>query len=125
MFYHVVYTDLIIMCKKEPGRSSHPNLTTGERFALNTLSKSTNIVIKLADKGDAIVVQDRDDYVREAMCLLSDNTYRKLLKDPLPEFTIEANQLIDTALSQGVITKTEAAFFWKGFFKVPLFLLPA
>ena len=48
------------------------NLTREERLALETLRNDTTLVIKEADKGSAVVVWDRDDYVREAGSQLED-----------------------------------------------------
>ena len=42
------------------------NLTREERTALYNLKNNKNIVIKSADKGSAVVVWDRDDYIKEA-----------------------------------------------------------
>ena len=42
------------------------NLSKGERAALKSLKDDTSIVIKQADKGSAVVVWDRDDYLRKA-----------------------------------------------------------
>jgi hypothetical protein len=46
------------------------NLTRDEASALRSLSKRSDIVIKSADKGSAIVVMDRADYVRACHLLL-------------------------------------------------------
>ena len=51
--------------------------------ALKTLRKNTDIVIKKADKGSAIVIQDRENYVKEAERQLQDPEYYMTLIDPL------------------------------------------
>ena len=45
---------------------SYSNLTKGERNALYLLRDDPSIIIKEADKGSAVVVWDREDYLREA-----------------------------------------------------------
>ena len=51
------------------------NLTTGEIAALKDLIEDPLIVVKPADKGGAIVVQDRTDYINEAMRQLSNRKH--------------------------------------------------
>ena len=50
----------------------YSNLTREERKALQTLKNDNSIVIKGADKGSAVVVWDREDYLKEAASQLSD-----------------------------------------------------
>ena len=52
---------------------SYSNITKGEREALNSLRNDTSIIIKGADKGSAVVVWDREDYLKEANSQLMDN----------------------------------------------------
>ena len=60
------------------------NLTRAEREALKTLRDDTSIVIKEADKGSAVVVWDREDYLIEADRQLGDsNVYAELEGDLL------------------------------------------
>ena len=57
------------------------NLSKGERAALKSLKDDTSIVIKQADKGSAVVVWDRDDYLREAESQLGDSNVYEEVKD--------------------------------------------
>ena len=60
----------------------YSNLTRKERTALNSLRNDTSIIIKGADKGSAVVIWDRDDYLREAESQLSDTeVYEELHGD--------------------------------------------
>ena len=52
-------------------KMSYSNLTKGERNALHFLHDDPSIIIKEADKGSAVVVWDREDYLREANSQLS------------------------------------------------------
>ena len=53
-------------------------------MAIKTLRQDTNIVIKPADKGGAIVIQDKTSYVKEACSQLqNENFYEVLSDDPL------------------------------------------
>ena len=44
---------------------NYPNLTKAEREALQDLMYDKNIVIKSADKGNAILIWDKQDYLKE------------------------------------------------------------
>ena len=59
------------------------NLTKKERKGIKSLAQNTDIVIKLADKGGAIVIQDKTKYIAECQHQLSNEThYQKLDYDP-------------------------------------------
>ena len=61
------------------------NLTSKERQALYDLKNDENIVIKSADKGSAVVVWDREDYLKEAEKQLGDsNVCEEVPDDPEP-----------------------------------------
>lgn len=51
------------------------NLTKKETNALKWLSANENIIIKRADKGGAVVVWGRNQYIAEAMRLLDNREY--------------------------------------------------
>ena len=61
---------------------SYSNLTKGERNALYLLRDDPSIIIKEFDKGSAVVVWDREDYLREANSQLSaKDVYREVKGD--------------------------------------------
>ena len=61
------------------GKISYSNLTKGERNALYLLCDDPSIIIKEADKRSAVVVWDREDYLREANSQLIDkDVYREV-----------------------------------------------
>lgn len=59
------------------------NLKTEELKALQEFKKMKHIVIKPADKGSAVVVMDRENYILEAQRQLNDTTYYKKLDKPI------------------------------------------
>lgn len=65
-----------------------PNLSREEVRALEELSKNVNIVIKPADKGSAIVILDRGQYLWEGYRQLNDTTYYTKLTSPIYHDTI-------------------------------------
>lgn len=70
-----------------------------ERQAITELQKDPNIVFKAADKGGAICILNRTDYVKEAERQLSDPIYyQKLEADPTPQYKEE----IDNKLQNNV-----------------------
>ena len=60
-----------------------PNLLPEEEGALGDLISTRGIVIKPADKGSAVVIMDRADYVLEALRQLEDTEYYVPLSAPL------------------------------------------
>ena len=61
---------------KLPASGKH-NIPTSETRAIKELSNNKDIVIKLADKGGAVVIWDRLDYVREGLRQLPDQSFYK------------------------------------------------
>ena len=54
------------LTKIEIPKDKYNNLTSKERQALYDLKNDKSIVIKSADKGSAVVVWDRENYIKEA-----------------------------------------------------------
>ena len=70
------------------------NLTKSEREALNNLQQRDNTIITKANKGDAMVIMDVEDYIKKANRQLSDtNNYQKLNRYPL-ELHTEKNKAV-------------------------------
>uniref|UniRef100_A0A1A8LVX6 Reverse transcriptase domain-containing protein n=1 Tax=Nothobranchius pienaari TaxID=704102 RepID=A0A1A8LVX6_9TELE len=65
-----------------------PNLSQTETEALIQLAQNNNIVIKPADKGCAIVIMDREQYLWEGNRQLLDTNYYKKLDKPIAPETI-------------------------------------
>ena len=66
-------------------RSSHPpkpNLTKAQNSALRDLKRDRDHIVLTADKGVAMVIMDRQNYINKANQLLNQNTYRSIAKDP-------------------------------------------
>ena len=60
------------------GQPPKPNLNKEERKALSQLSKDQDRVILTADKGVAMVVLDKEDYISKAQELLSQLMYKEI-----------------------------------------------
>ena len=63
----------------------HTNITKTEHLALENLRKEKNCIIVTADKGMALVVMDKIEYITKCEALLQDNSvYQHLSKDTSP-----------------------------------------
>ena len=66
-----------------PEGKNFSNLSSSEQLSLKQLKCDKNIVIKEADKGSAVVVWDRGDYISEANRQLDDRqVYEEVEVDP-------------------------------------------
>ena len=71
------------MAEEPEERTPRPNLSKNEERILQELGKSKDLVIKKADKGSCIVIQDRSAYAAEGKAHLADtSTYKPLDSDP-------------------------------------------
>ena len=101
--------------KIEAQGSNYPNLTKSERAALKTLSEDKSIVIKPADKGSAVVVWDREDYIKEAQKQLSDQKIYRQVKvqaddKRIPDLARKNNEFILELLKLKLVSKQEAEY---------------
>ena len=80
-----------------PEGKNFSNLSPSERVSLNNLKCDRDIVIKEADKGSAVVVWDRGDYINEANRQLDDKqVYEEVEVDP----TVELGKTINSKLKE-------------------------
>ena len=81
-----------LMTKKRPHKN---NVSNNQRFAINSLKKNADIVIKTADKGGATVLIDKKDYHDAMRTLLSDSaTYQKVEEVKLEELVKKVNKFV-------------------------------
>ena len=83
--------------KINEAHQNYPNLTKAECEALQDLMYDKNIVIKPADKGSAIVIWDKQDYLKECELQLGNKSvYEEVKRDPLHSVTQKIrNTLLD------------------------------
>jgi peptide-methionine (R)-S-oxide reductase len=85
---------------------SPSNLTNRERTALAELTKASNIIIKPADKGSAVVIQDLCDYIDEGLRQLSDSKFYIETNTDLTHFHNEiVTSLVNYLEEQGEISR--------------------
>ena len=63
----------LIKCKINTPRRQ--NISPNERKAIKELSSDSNIIVKPADKGGAVVILNREDYIAEGIRQLSDSKF--------------------------------------------------
>ena len=78
----VTFNESILNEYKFPAPSQN-NLNYKERQALAELQKASNIIIKPADKGSAVVIQNLEDYINEGVRQLSNHNFYVETKDDL------------------------------------------
>ena len=91
----------------------YSNLTKEERNAIYTLRDDNSIIIKEADKGSAVVVWDKCDYLAEASEQLNDkNVYEEISGDIVsPLIDTVRHCLARVRLTGGVCNETMDYFF--------------
>ena len=78
----MVRYDLEINGILKKGKIPKPNLDKDKRTALHQLRKDKDRIILTADKGVAMVVLDKEDYINKAKELLNTQAYKEIPKDP-------------------------------------------
>lgn len=116
-----------------------PNLNPQEKKALTTLAKDPNIIIKSADKGSGIVVEDTKNYVRDGEEHLANTTiYRQCQSDPTTQLASAINNYIQNIHTKGIIDsetknflmfkdkppRTQQMYFLKKIHKDPISVRP-
>lgn len=100
------------------------NITVPERKALNELKENTDIILKSADKGGGIVLQNTKDYVAEAMRQLTDpNFYEQLGQNPVDTYMNERDTILNNALENNWLTKSQFDFLKSEHPVTPVFYL--
>jgi len=87
------------------------NLTAAERRALTEIRNNSDIIVKPADKGGAVVIMDRKLYIAEGMRQLSDPIYYKELDTAIfPESVGLINELVQQLLNKKFINDRQYEF---------------
>ena len=85
---------------------NYPNLSKEERQALKKLIEDKNIIIKPADKGSAIVIWDKEDYLKECNeQLRNTNVYEKCGQFQPKELNKKIKSVLSRMLSRKEIDK--------------------
>lgn len=85
-------------------RPLRPNLNKAERAAMKELTRA-EIIIKKADKGSCLVVENRSDYINDGLSHLSDSSiYQPIDSDPTKELTKAINTYVSQIHRKGYIS---------------------
>ena len=105
-------------------RAPKENLSLDERKAIVSLKTNSDIIIKPADKGSAVVVMDRCDYLKEGYKQLSNpKFYKKLDSNPTDNYRREINSFIDTMYAKGEIDGPVYNYLYNHECRTPVFYL--
>ena len=98
---------------RQYNKNPKQNLSKEELAALTNLSKNKDIVIQKSDKGNSVVIVDRDTYIKRMENVLSDQ--RKLEKvtlknDAFLNFVVNQEKLIDNIFKKLVDSNSMRKF---------------
>ncbi len=115
-------------------------MTRAEIQALKELAAGSEIVIKNADKGSGIVIEDRDKYIADGKEHLEDtNIYEKIDADPTVQLAKAINKFTNRMHDKGIIDspthtylhfkeeqmpRTQQLYFLKKIHKNPIAVRP-
>ncbi|KAJ8032026.1 hypothetical protein HOLleu_25430 [Holothuria leucospilota] len=89
-----------------PEQRAFSNLSVDERAALNDLKANCDIVIREADKGSAVVVMDRDLYIKEGYRQLDDpQVYERVSEAVLSDIESEIAALAGKLYRADILTE--------------------
>ena len=84
------------------------NLSSQERSASIRLQRRKDIIIKPADKGSAVVVLSKEDYIENAQNQLSNaNHYERLASDPTPTYAAKMKQFVISMFERRLSLNTQ------------------
>jgi len=107
-----------------PTSPPNQNLTPEEHQALQELKQNHNIVIKRADKGSAVVIQNRADYITEGLRQLNDpKFYIEVPNDLTKDHNQEVSKLITKLQDDQEISDKCAAFLYTAQPRTPQFYM--
>ena len=86
----------------------HTIITKAEHLALENLRKDKDHIIVTADKGVALVVMDKTEYITKCEALLQENlVYQHLSKDTCPTIHKELIKILQDYKNNNFISETE------------------
>lgn len=123
-----------------PTKEFHYNLSKLEAQTLKKLASDPNLVIKNADKGSGIVIEDTHNYIQDGLDHLSDQTiYREINSDPTEPLAKGINDYVTYMHNKGIIDnvtrdylifptermpRTQQLYFLKKIHKNPIAVRP-
>ena len=99
------------LMKIEISKDKYNYITNKERQALYDLKDNKNIVIKGADKGSAVVVLEREDYIKEAEKQFGDSDVYEEVPDDLEPLISTIHRTIEKIRKRGDLKKETVKYF--------------
>lgn len=89
-------------------KETRTNVSQSELKAILALKQDSDLVVKCADKGAGVVIQDRERYIQEGFRILNDTTNYKKLSEPFhPKHADTYLSILDQMLQSQQITRTQ------------------
>ena len=108
MHYSGLHHDVNIILNIFTNKPVHTNITKSEHLALENLRKDKDCIIVTADKGVALVVMDKTEYITKSEALLHNNSvYQHLSKDTSPTIHKELVKILQDYKNNNFISETE------------------
>ena len=105
-----------------PSRDRPRNLSDLQYKALLNLELNERIVIKKADKGSNVVIQDRSDYIKECLSQLNDTKfYQKLTRDLTETHYQKVQEAVQELFDNNEISQKTFRFLSEGGKRTSLF----
>ncbi|CAJ0934780.1 unnamed protein product [Ranitomeya imitator] len=122
-FILAVNHDIEKLKKECTNQFLYPNMTVGEMEALYELAHDDEIIIKNADKGGAVVIMNKKDYIDEINRQLADpEVYERLTHDPKFDIARDIKSILDGALAIQIIDQDVFDFLTVKFPITPVML---
>jgi len=86
-------------------KKSMRNISDEEMNAIKTLKENKSIIICKADKGNAIVVLDKKEYIEKAKLLLANKQFKRTKNNLIEEKEKEMNNYLHSLLKSDIIGK--------------------
>ena len=91
--------------------SETPNLTSEEFSALENLKKQHSLVFKKADKGNSLVVMEREFYIQEALRQLNNDKHYVQIDEPIFPTTFDkVDQILDQLKTKGYLKPSQVKY---------------
>ena len=122
----ILTNELALNRRPETRHPKITNISKAERLAIKNLTNNNQIIIKPADKGSAVVIMNRKDYITEGYKQLSDtNFYNKVDTDLTAHHMQIVQRHITKMYLDGQISATVSQYLTDGECKTAkLYLLP-
>lgn len=113
VFKKLVLQDLELLTPKKISDPIHI------KKGIKTLTERKDIVIRPADKGAAVVIQSKEQYLQE-LKLQDEDTYVKLLGNPTREFKKQLESVVNLGIKKEILNKKESKYLIPESCRIPI-----